>query len=205
MTDDVRFVEETHQYFINNVEYPPVSTVTGFFTDYSRVPRATLELKRQIGKATHKAIELYSHGELDVETVDGAVLPYLESWIRFVAVKPLKVIAAERIVYSKKHRVAGTLDLVVEFDEEPGVFWLPDAKCTYEMSAVTALQTGAYQVLWNENNEPKVTKRAGIQLKPDGSIAEFYPYDRIGNKNDFGIFLNALNCYRWARNNGITT
>lgn len=196
--DVITFDPVLHRYEVNGDEYPSVSTVLSILADYSRVPREVLERKRQIGKATHKAIELYSADELDPESVDPAIQPYLESWIKFVATKPLRVIASERIVYSKKYRVAGTFDLGVEFADEPGVNWLLDLKCTYDMAPETALQTAAYLELNNENDEVKFTKRAGLQLKPDGSMAEFYPYT---GRQDFLLFLNALNLHRWKRNN----
>lgn len=200
--DEIRFVEETHQYYVNGVEYPSVSTVLAPFMDFSRIPRDVLERKRQIGRATHKAIELDEAGELDLDTVDPQVEPYFHSWLLFKAVKPLRVFAAERIVYSKKHRYAGRLDLVVEFLDDPGVLWVLDAKAVHTISPATALQVAAYREAWNENEPVKINKRAGLQLKKDGSMAEIFPYDRIRNKHDLNVFLNALNIQNWKVNNG---
>lgn len=197
--DEVRFVEDTHQYFINNVEYPSVSTVLNHFMDFSRVPREVLERKRLIGRAAHRCIELDEAGELDPDSVDEAVRPYFDSWLLFKATKPLRIIAAERIVYSTKHRVAGRLDFNLEFLDEPGVYWQIDAKCVEKMSPATALQTAAYLELWNERGTPRLTRRAGLQLQPDGSMAKLYPYK---DRSDFNYFLNSLNCFKWLANNG---
>ena len=197
--DDVRFVEETHTYYINGVIYPSVSEILAPFCDFSRVPRDVLERKRQIGRATHKCIELDEAGTLDPDTVDPQVMPYFESWRLFKATKPLQVCDAERIVYSKKHRYAGRFDLTVNFYDDPEP-WLLDVKCVDRMMPETALQTAAYAYAYGESAGIAVTKRAGLQLKPDGSQAEYFPYDRIGNKNDFPLFLNAVNLNRWKRN-----
>lgn len=197
MTDEVLFDEASHAYTVNGQEYPSVSTVLGHFMDFSRVPRDVLEHKRKIGRATHKAIELGD--DLDPDSIDEAVKPFFDSWLLFKATKPLRIIASERIVYSHKHRVAGRLDFNVEFLDEPNVYWQIDAKCVYAMSPATALQTSAYLELWNERETPRLTRRAGLQLQPDGSMAKLYPYK---DRNDFNYFLNSLNCHRWLMNNG---
>lgn len=195
MTDSVQFIEDTHQYFINRVEFPSVSTVLGFLADYSRVPRDVLAFKRSVGRAVHRVIELGD--ELDPDSIDEQIAGYVASWEKFKKTRPLRLIATERIVYSKKHRYAGRLDIVWEFLDQPGLLWTVDAKCTYDMSPATSLQTAAYQHAWNEMGEPRSLRRAGLQLKPDGSQAEFYPYD---SKTDFNIYLNCLNVYRWQKN-----
>ncbi len=199
MPDKVEYFDADHRYVVNGEEYPSVSTVLGFFVDFSRVPKDVLAFKRQIGRATHKAIELFESGELDMDSVDEAVMPYLNGWMKFRTDKPNRVIAAERIVYSKKHRYAGRLDLAVELLED-GTRFLLDVKCTYEMPPATSLQTAAYAEAFHESEGTRLNKRAGLQLKPDGSY-ELYPFDRVGNRNDFNYFLNALNLHRWMRNN----
>lgn len=189
----VEFIEATHTYLVDKVEYPSVSTVLNVMVDLSRVPRDKLEYKRMIGRATHRCIELYEAGELDVESVDPQIVPYLEGWIRLKSAKPFRVLAAEKIVYSMKYRVAGRLDILAELDSD---IWLLDAKCTYEMAPSTALQTAGYTLCVNEMGEYKVTKRAGVQLKPDGSF-ELYPYTE---KSDERIFLNAVALHSWKKN-----
>ena len=67
------------------------------------------------------------------------------------------------------------------------------------MPVETSLQTAGYAEAWNEREEPKVKKRAGLQLFPDGTQAELYPYNAAVNKNDFNYFLNSLNVHRWIR------
>lgn len=195
--NDIIFDEASHRYFMDGVEYPSVSTVLQMFCDFSRIPKDVLEFKRKIGRAVHKAIELYESGTLDVDTVDDVVMPYLESWIKFKTVKPFRVIAAEQIVYSKKHRIAGRLDFNVVFDESPDI-WQIDAKCVAQMAPETALQTSAYVACWEEMGRDKIKRRGGLQLQPDGSIARLFPYT---DKSDLPVFLNALNLFRWISNN----
>lgn len=194
--DTVEYNDTSHTYTINGVQFPSVSTVLGMFCDFSRVPKDVLEYKRKIGRATHKTIELYEADTLDVDTVDDSVMPYFESYIKFKAAKPFRVVAAEQIVYSKKHRIAGRLDFNVVFDGNQDI-WQIDAKCVAQMSPETALQTSAYVACWNEMGNAKIKRRGGLQLQPTGAIARLFPYT---DKNDFLVFLNALNLYRWVSN-----
>ena len=195
---EVLYFPEQHRYVLNGVDVPSVTEVLSIFTDFGRIPKDVLERKRLIGRACHKCIELDAAGELDPDTVDPQVMPYFESWLLFKATKPLRVFAAEQIVYSKKHRYAGRLDLIVLFADDKS--WLLDLKCVDRMMPETALQTAAYAEAYTESTGIAVSHRAGVQLKPDGSQAEFFPYNLIGNKHDFNIFLNALNIQRWKRN-----
>lgn len=196
MSDNVQYDDASHTYTINGEVFPSVSTVLGMFCDFSRVPKDVLEYKRKIGRATHKAIELYEADTLDVDTVDDAVMPYLESYIKFKTIKPFRVIAAEQIVYSKKHRIAGRLDFNVVFDGNPDI-WQIDAKCVAAMAPETALQTSAYVACWEEMGRGKIKRRGGLQLQPTGAIARLFPYT---DKSDFAVYLNALNLYRWINN-----
>ena len=199
MTDEVHFIEGTHQYFVNGEEYPSVSTVLGCLMDFSRVPRDVLEHKRQIGRAVHRAIELYAVDELDFDTLDPEVVPYFEGWVKFLADKPGLVVESELIVFHKKYRYAGRLD--VNYLMEPGGLWQLDVKCVDRMSPATALQTAAYAEARNVMfpDARQITKRAGLQLKPGGY--ELHPYNNPEHRTDFNYFLNTLNVHRWIVNN----
>lgn len=190
--------DEDHIYRADGVVVPGVTECLSIFADYARVPRGVLEHKRQVGKMTHRAIELYAAGELDPNSVDDAVQPFLESYIRFTEVEPLRIIRGECIVYSKKYGFAGRLDIVAEMLRHRKVA-LIDAKCCYDMPEATALQTAAYEQADIETHRQKIDLRAGLQLKPDGAIAELYPYKE---RSDLNIFLNALAIKKWVMNHG---
>lgn len=187
-----------HVYRIDGTIVPGVTEILAPFCDFSRIPKDVLEYKRTLGRAVHKAIEYFEAGELDMESVDETALPYLYSWQAFKDAKPLRVVGAEQIVYSKRYGFCGRKDLDVEFLDEPGVIWQLDAKCVVKMMPETALQTAAYAQATNENGTYKITKRGGLQLQPDGSMAKLYPYT---NRTDLNVFLNALNLRNWMLNN----
>ena len=188
--------DENHTYRAEGVIVPGVTEILGIFADYARVPRHILEAKRILGRAVHRCIELYEAEQLDPDSVDDAVMPYLEGWIRFSSDRPLRIMAAERIVYSTKYRYAGRLDLVIAFVNKPDVWCLLDVKTVYDMVPETALQTAGYAQAYQETFNQAVQQRAGLQLKPDGSYC-YYPYQ---DRTDLNIFLNALAIRAWINN-----
>lgn len=190
--------DDEHIYRADGAVVPGVTETLSLFADYARVPRDVLEHKRQLGKAVHKAIELYAQDALDYDTLDAEAVPYFEGWVKFVADKPGKVVESELIVFHKKYRYAGRLD--VNYEMDAGGLWQLDIKCVDRMSPATALQTAAYQEARNAMfpDARQITRRAGVQLKPGGY--ELYPYTRPEHRNDFAVFLNALAIRNWIYN-----
>lgn len=190
---------EDHVYTADGVVIPGVTEVLSLFADYARVPRGVLEAKRLLGRAVHKAIELYEADELDPDSIDPVWQGYFEGWLRFMGDKPGKVVGAEEIVFHAKLRYAGRLDLRYLMD--PGRLWLLDVKCTDVMSDATALQTAAYSEARNHMHpdEQQITKRGGLLLKPDGSYV-LHSYNGPEHRNDFSLFCNALALRNWMHN-----
>ena len=193
--------DDNHIYRADGVIVPGVTEVLSIFADYARVPRAVLENKRMIGRAVHHAIALYETDSLDPDSIDDSWVGFFEGWIKLKADVPGKVVASEQIVYHPKYRYAGRLD--INYALEAGGLWQWDVKCVDKMSPATALQTSGYSEAWNEMHpyDRQITKRAGVQLCPDGSYV-FHPYTAPTYRNDFNIFLNALAIRNWINNHG---
>ena len=112
---------------------------------------------------------------------------------------PGQVVAAEKIVYHRKLRCAGRLDVNYLLDRDDSL-WQWDVKCLDTMTPATALQTAAYAEFWNDMYpDQRITKRAGVQLKPDGTY-RFFPYTGPEHRGDLNIFLNALAIRNWIFN-----
>lgn len=82
------------------------------------------------------------------------ILRFAEFWNEF---KP-KLIETEYHIHSNIHKVAGTIDLVLELNGER---WILDIKTSNSLHTIYELQTAIYQECWNEHNKDKVT-RSGI-------------------------------------------
>ncbi len=193
MATEIIFDDPTHTYTVNGSRYPSVTEVVGMLRPESGARQDVLEYKRQIGKAVHKAVELMEAGRLDVATVDPAIVPFVAAWSKFKAETGFAVLHSEMIVYSKKLRVAGTLDLT---GMRGDLIELLDLKAVWAMGDETAIQTAGYSMLYEELTGVKVQRRGGLQLLRDGQY-RYHPYK---DGNDRNVFLAALTVFNWNAN-----
>jgi hypothetical protein len=190
---EISFNEERHEYRIDGYLVPSVTAIIKPLITVGGMPDVR-EYKRQIGKALDTAITLWERQDLDIDTVDPAVLPFFEAWIKFKQETGFRVLLNQPIVYSKKLRFAGTADLIgtrrtdSEVPEE-----LIDTKCVWTMDPATAIQTAGYTIGALESLGLKIKKRTGLQLLRDGTYRAF-PYTE---QNDENIFRSLLNIYSW--------
>lgn len=190
---EITFDEALHEYRINGAKVPSVTEVlkpivTAGGSDDTR------DFKRQIGKALDAAITLNESDDLDVESLDPAVLPFFEAWLKFKAETGFRVLLNQVVVYSRKLRFAGTLDMLGT--RIPGAVKpveLIDTKCVWTMDAATAIQTAGYAIAAAESHGIKVEKRGGVQLLRDGTY-RYFPYS---NPNDEHVFRSLLNINAW--------
>lgn len=184
--DELIFKPDTHQYFKNGVELPSVTRILqdlgfidrSFYTDYGRTR----------GKFVHLACELDDRGELDEESLDPALLPYLKAWRKFKKETGFIIEAIEKPVASATYNYAGMLDRLGIMN---GINSVIDIK-SGAVSPWTGLQLAAYSVAEN-----KILKRFAVQLMETGRY-KLYPYT---DNQDRQIFLSAVACWHWIKNN----
>ncbi len=184
--DGLVFNPEKHQYFLNDLPLPSVTTILsdmGFidkqwFTDYGRTR----------GQFVHLACELDDKGELDEETLDSALLPYLTAWRSFKHDTGFKIEAIEKPVASELYRFAGMLDRLGIMNKQDYVLDIKSGA----VSPWTALQLAAYEVAENRR-----LNRIAVQLMETGK----YKIHSYTDRQDRQIFLAALSCWHWQRNN----
>jgi ATP-dependent exoDNAse (exonuclease V) beta subunit len=180
--------------------YARVSDVlraAGLLPDFSKIPPSILERKRQIGTATHRAIELLLQGRLDRDSLDPAVLPYFlaaEAWL--VERKPF-VVACEEAVADKSRRIKGTLDLRVRLD---GEHLIVDFKTTAPKSAREPIHQSAFiqaEGYAELQGEVEVLGLV-VLLQKDGSYLE-----RRATADHTHQWKNAASLYVFRRDNGL--
>jgi hypothetical protein len=182
------FNPEKHQYFLNGTPLPSVTTILSdmsfidktWFTDYGRTR----------GKFVHLACELDDRNELDEETLDPVLVPYLKAWRSFKHDSKITIEAIEKPVASAIYNFAGTLDRLGTMNSQP---CLLDIK-SGAVSAWTSIQLAAYEIAENRR-----LKRFAVQLLETGKY-KLHTYD---NTQDRPIFLAALSCWQWKKNAGI--
>ena len=176
------FDESAHAYYWNGERVPGVTSILGPLVDFRGVPLAVLEAKADLGRRVHLATELDDVDDLDESSVESDVSPYLEAWRRFKREKRVEIEAVERKVYHPTYRYAGALDRVLRFD---GARFLADIKTSVEVAATAGPQTAAYL---QANGDHSISRRAAIQLRPDGS----YRVRELNDPQDWPVFLSCL-------------
>jgi hypothetical protein len=122
------------------------------------------------GTTVHKAIDKMLEGfePIWINEETGVANYSLEEWrmiIRFAdfwnTVKP-KLIQSEYHIFSNEYVYAGTIDLVVEIDNE---LWILDTKTSNAIHRTYELQVASYAVAWNEHHDRKIDKTGVLWLK----------------------------------------
>ena len=167
-------------------------------SDFSKVNQDVMRRAQEFGKAVHTACHLYDIGDLDMGSLDPALKPYLNAWIKFKKETEFVILESEQIVYSKKHDYAGTPDKIAMVYN---LKTLIDIKSSTTMQKITKLQTAGYLIAANETKKfnEKVKKRMGVQLKDNGDY-DIKPYN---DKIDIPTFLAALTMTNWKKINNV--
>lgn len=175
----------------------------GRSADFSQVPFATLERKRQIGKAAHMATHYYDEGDLVLSTVDAEVLPYLRAWMLWKAEYGFRPLMLETVVTSSFEYV-GCFDRFGVSTQAPGRYMLPDIKIGNPSDAAAHLQTAGYEEALREyfpEFAAAVIDRLSVQLCPDGRYKVF-PYRNRSDRNEFLAAVRRVHA-RTAENGGV--
>lgn len=184
------FLEEGHRYLLDGVEIPSVTKIIEPLYDFSGISAARLEYASERGTAVHKATELYDMGDLDEDTLDPVIVPYLDAWKKFKSENNVEILHVERRLYSKNHRYAGQIDRTAMVN---GSGWLLDIKATASLSTAIGVQLAGYSGLLDGTE-----RRGAVQLKPDGT----YRLQEYSSKSDWPVFLSCLTVYNFRKNNG---
>jgi hypothetical protein len=205
MNSTLTFDEKTHRYYLNGRWVMGVTEslrLSGVLPTLP--PSARIDYKASLGTAAHVAVKLDAANDLDESSVTEEVRPFLKSWRRFRAHRPIKrVVASECYVLSRRHLFAGRLDLVIEHDESRDL-WLYEVK-TGAMQPAYRLQTAAYMLAWNEEHpDQPVTRRAALQLIADDDAIPFrvQVHEDVDDKD---AYLAALRVAHWKVKHGLTT
>lgn len=158
--------KERHVYVLEDGRevYTSVTGVlkkAGLYAQY--IPNA--EYHMSLGKTRHETIEYYEDGSLDMDTLDGRLKPYLDSYIKFRDdSSDWQVRLAEKSLYHPEHDYAGTLDIFTTTG------CLLDIKGPSNDPTPSQLQLGA---LWGllQINGYDCASAGTVHLQKDGSIA----------------------------------
>lgn len=152
---------------------------TAWFNEYSRLR----------GELVHQACALYDRDDLDMDTLDPVLTPFVNAWIKFRKDTGFQVMATEELVYNPIRVYAGTLDVRGLLGSDPVII---DRK-TGAAQPWAALQLAAYADCFEMHY-----KRFVIELDDAGKYRLIEHKDR----SDIKVFLAALSVVNWRKNNG---
>ncbi len=125
-----------------------------------------------VGTAAHQLIERYIKGDLsfigDLQKQDIRVENCVNAFLDWHKKNKIKFLKSEMVVYSKKHKYAGTLDAIGENDD--GLILL-DWKTSKSIYDTYPVQTIAYKIAYEEMTGKKIDKCYVIRFgKEDGGF-----------------------------------
>lgn len=197
--EGLHFDAEAHTYTLDGARVPSVTEILSDLSarEYRFVDRATMERTAWFGQAVHKVIELDIRGTLDVDSLDAALVPYLEKWREFRAHSGFVPLMSEQQVASRRYRYGGTLDLAGELN---GRRCIVDAKRCAGVPRTAGPQTAGYLLAVNEMHPdfaPNGCDRYALHLTP--SETRGWTLVPFRDPNDSRVFLSALTLHNWSK------
>lgn len=174
---------ETHSYSNN------LPSVTGILKSVGLIDAAWFtDEGKERGKAVHLACEYLDQGDLDEESLDPQIVPYLEAYKKFKRETGWEFDWIEAPVSDKAHLYSGTPDRILTARPRKSV----DIK-TGVHQRWHAIQAIAYI---NCLDDPFSYSRFGLYLQANGnySLREF---PRTEYAADLAIWQSALNLFYW--------
>lgn len=193
-----RFDPETHCYTVGGVKVPSVSEVLRLagLVDYSKVPPGRLKRKAELGSTVHANCYLHDQGDLDPDSIDNDVKPYLAAWRLFRLAHPCEILASEQMFLGELDglRFGGTLDRLVKLEGRSGIL---DIKCTYQAHPHHAIQTAGYAIALESLGTParrvSYYRRSIVYLRKDAT----FEVRQCLDPHDGDIFAAALRIAHW--------
>jgi hypothetical protein len=183
-----------HEYRDGSRVIPSVTQILQPITDFSFVSPEILSAAQAFGTAVHRACELHDQGELDLDTLDPELAPYLNGWIKFCDEHACQWVAIEQRVYDQKMGYAGTLDRVGFVDTDNAIV---DIKSGTSLFPATGPQTAAYAHAYAPLTHARF-KRYAVRLFPNGY--ELKPYT---DPRDWPTFASLLTLSSFCQRHSI--
>ena len=184
------FEEATHTYRLGGRIVPSVTQILRPLESFEGIPVAILDAARDFGVNCHLACHLDNIGQLDEDSLDPALAPYLAAWRAFKTETGFAVTGSEARLFNKLHGYAGTADAIGALYDRLTVI---DIKSGIVPSTV-GCQLAAYQGA-AESMGLKIRRRLCVQLAGDGR------YKLLEQKDpaDWNLFLSAKNLFHWLQ------
>lgn len=191
----LKFDSANHLYYLDGKIIPGYSEIAQAegLVNYSNVPEYILNAAQYFGSAVHLMCELWDRNNLDLETLDENLLPFLEGYKTFLKDYKVEVIPSwiENPSYSEKWLYATTPDRLAKIGKDYVVY---EIKTTNKMQPSVELQTAAHKIVIEEQERIRVAKRYGIKLLPNKY--EVFEYNKA---RDEKVWLSAVTLFHYKK------
>ncbi len=151
----------------------------------ANVPLALIERAGAIGTAVHTACQFLDEGDLDNDTLDQTILPYVVAYQRWREQYAPEWEGIELQIESQELRLAGTIDRVGMIQGER---YIVDIKSQKAKAKHWGLQIAGYYLL-----DGKQAKRGILWVANDGSF-KWLKYD---DEREVAVFRSILEVSHW--------
>lgn len=190
----VEYNQELHEYKLDRNRVNSVTQIldANGLSDFSHVPPDVLKRAGEFGDAVHAMTVLDDLDDLDEDSLDPELFPYLAAWRKFKRDSGFKIIGMEKIVYSGKYLFAGTYDRLGIFNNKLTLLDIKSGAYNKVVVKNTGIQTAGYAAAYDENEGKKfkerIKQRLGVWLKETRD----YKMEIFTNKSDYAVFRAAL-------------
>jgi ATP-dependent exoDNAse (exonuclease V) beta subunit len=181
----------------NGKWYARVTEVLSEYSDFSHIPKATLENKQRIGTNVHEAIHDWIVGDFTVLSDDER--GYFESYREWEACTNPRFIQAESRYYNDTKMVTGQIDGLV-FLEGDTLPVLIDYKTSAAESKSWPLQGHIYHWMIASTGTIIAPRILFIKLDKEGKMPKVFCYEYDPNIRAQG--LQAIDNF-WLKNNSV--
>ena len=188
---ELKFNEEKHQYFLDDILIPSVSEIIKPIHDkiYKDINKNTLKVASDKGTRVHRAIEFMS--KYNLNKFDEDIIGYINAYKKFRNDNPSwKLLHSELRTYNKALLYGMTIDEV--YQTEKGIV-ICDLKTTNTAHlGAWSVQLSAYKAGFeSQYSDKKIADIYVLQIFKDGD------YRLYKLKDNFLVFLSCLEIYRF--------
>lgn len=149
------------EYIKEHIDELQIKTSGQIFYAAKRQHRELKEHAADIGTRTHLLIERFLKEQPYEDLIDEETFKPFSAFRNWLENRSFKLIDGERIVWNKKYRVAGTVDIVGNID---GKVCLLDLKTSKAIYPEMLLQISAYRKMYEEVTNTKIQKLSILRL-----------------------------------------
>lgn len=183
----IEFDAATHRYKLDGKSVPSVTQTLGVLQDFRFVDANVLKRAQDFGNAVHKMVQLWEEDDLDMATVDPALVPYLDGYLLWRSHFAPEIVKCEVVVGHKSYGYAGTLDLLAVKGTRRV---LVDVKSG--TSKTVGPQTAAYKAAYESMVAERIHERRCLTLTATGPKCM-----KLDDASDWSLFLSCLNVHNY--------